>query len=50
LLGTPNEAYITSFSDEKVQSNLRKVIKETGPKSGIPFENLFKNASKDCRI
>ncbi|CAD8062528.1 unnamed protein product [Paramecium sonneborni] len=48
LLGTPNEAYIQSFQDEKVQNNLRKVIKETGPKQGIPLEQLFKNASKNA--
>jgi mitogen-activated protein kinase 1/3 len=47
LLGTPSEAYIQSFPDEKVQSNLRKVMKETGPKNGIPLETLFKSATKD---
>ncbi|KAM3136216.1 hypothetical protein pb186bvf_011675 [Paramecium bursaria] len=48
LLGTPSEQYIQSFPDEKVQNNLRKVIKETGPKQGIPLESLFKNASKNA--
>ncbi|CAD8071893.1 unnamed protein product [Paramecium sonneborni] len=48
LLGTPNDNYIQSFQDEKVQNNLRKVIKETGPKQGIPLEQLFKNASKNA--
>jgi mitogen-activated protein kinase 1/3 len=42
LLGTPSEAYIQSFPDD-----LRKVMKETGPKNGIPLETLFKSATKD---
>ena len=46
LLGTPNQAYIDSFSDEKVKNNLVKVTKETGPKKGIPFESIFKSTSK----
>lgn len=38
LLGTPNENYIKQFPDEKVQSNLRKVVSEVGNRKGIPME------------
>ncbi|CAD8176353.1 unnamed protein product [Paramecium octaurelia] len=47
LLGTPNEQYIQSFSDLKVQQNLRKIIQENGHQNGIGLNQIFAHINQD---
>ncbi|CAD8161227.1 unnamed protein product [Paramecium octaurelia] len=47
LLGTPNEQYIQSFPDLKVQQNLRKIIQEYGHQNGIGLNQIFGHINQD---
>ncbi|CAD8088310.1 unnamed protein product [Paramecium sonneborni] len=47
LLGTPNEQYIQSFPDQKVQQNLRKIIQEYGHQNGIGLNQIFGHINQD---